>query len=241
MALVHAARISGGLVVHHRPPARPGRPDRRRAAGQDPRRHQQPVHHDAHPRPRLRLRQLGLQRLPGLVLRGMHPLVPEAGGPGGRHQPHRRQGRGDPRGQRQAPRPQPHVAGIHRGVPRARLSIDRGLQRPADGGGGLAPHQRQGRQAPLHEGRLPRSRRRPAQPHALDQLPGDAPALRWQPLHRRRVRAGRHDRDGDRPPRGDRVLRCHRVPLPTWRTSASRFGSGCPAWGRTTTTTCSPR
>ena len=48
---------------------------------------------DAHPRAPQRLRQLGLQRLPGLVFRRRAALFPEARGPGGRHQSAGGQGR----------------------------------------------------------------------------------------------------------------------------------------------------
>ena len=76
-------------------------------------------------------------------------VLPEAGGPGGRHEPDRRQGRADPRLERGPARPEPDLAGVPRRVRRARLPVDRRLQRPEHGGRRLAPHQRQGRQALL--------------------------------------------------------------------------------------------
>ena len=69
------------------------------------------------------LRQLGLQRLPGLELRGVPRVLPEAGGPGGRHEPDRRQGRADPPLERRPARPEPDVAGVPRRVRRARLPL----------------------------------------------------------------------------------------------------------------------
>ena len=135
-----------------------------RAPREDAGRVEQPLHHDAHPRPRLGLRQLGLQRLPGLELRRVPLVLPEAGGPGGRHEPDRRQGRPDPRLERGPARPEPDLAGVPRRVRRARLPVHRRLQRPEHGGRRLAPHQRQGRQALLDEGGLPRPGVLPREP-----------------------------------------------------------------------------
>ena len=63
-ALVHALRHADRLGLPERAAGRARRPADLRAAREDAGRVEQPLHHDAHPRPRLGLRQLGLQRLP---------------------------------------------------------------------------------------------------------------------------------------------------------------------------------
>ena len=69
------SEIDWGYTSVPQPGAR--RPRHVRAAREDARRVEQPLHHDAHPRPRLGLRQLGLQRVPGLELRGVRSVLPK--------------------------------------------------------------------------------------------------------------------------------------------------------------------
>ena len=62
-----ARRVDWGYIERAAAGAR--RPATYEPRGKMPGGVEQPLHHDAHPRPRLGLRQLGLQRLPGLELR----------------------------------------------------------------------------------------------------------------------------------------------------------------------------
>ena len=156
-----------------------------------------------------------------------------------------------PRHQRRAARPEPDVAGVHRRVPRARLPGDRRLQRPEHGGRRLAPHQRQGRQAPRARRRATSSRPRGART-SPSRTHSQATRLisRRRPLRRRRVRPGRRgvEAQRDRARSSSALARSSRRSC-CWSPASARsstcepFGidgarSTCRASARTSTTTC---
>ena len=64
LPVVHAARLGHRLGLPQRAAARVERPLHLRAARQAHRRHEPALYDDAHPRPHVGLRQLGVQRLP---------------------------------------------------------------------------------------------------------------------------------------------------------------------------------
>ena len=101
--------------------------------------------------------------------------------------------------------PNPTSRGVPRRVRRARLPVHRRLQRPEHGRRRLAPHQRQGRQAVLDEGGLPRPGLVPREPDREPALAGDAADPRGRQVRRRRVRQGRREARGARDARGDRL------------------------------------
>ena len=181
------------------------------------------------------------------------PVLPEARGPGGRHEPVGGQGRPAAADQRRAARPEPDLARVHRRLPRARLPADRRLQRPEHGGRRLAPHQRRGRQARLGATRPTSSR--PLSAAEPDRSRPTALATRLiledgrcigveylkdgETQRGARVRA----RSSSAPARSSRRSCCC-SPASATRRSCGRTGSSrrstCRASARTSTTTCSP-
>ena len=156
-----ARRSTGATSACRRRRSTGARPTSR--AGKTARRHQQPLHHDAHPRAPSDYDNWAYNGCPGWTLRRVPPLLPEAGGPGGRHQPDR---------PARAARSTSRTPGLHDPNPTSQAFIDacvelgypgdRRLQRPEHGRRRLAPHQRQGRQALLStHGGLPRAGARP--------------------------------------------------------------------------------
>ena len=249
--LVHAARLGRRLEVLQRAAARPRRAQDLRTARQAARRIEQPLHHDAHPRPSLGLRRLGGQRRDRLDLPGLPAVLPEAREPGRRHQPVGRPWRSAAGQQRREARPEPDLAGLHRRLPRARLSGDRGLQRAEHGRRRLAPHQRGRRQAVRGLPGLPRAGSQPPEPDLRDRRAGDEADHRGRPLHRRRVprrAAGRTGRTRTRPARSSSAAArsnrrsCCCSPASATRRSSRRSASSrpstCRASARTSTTTC---
>ena len=190
---------------------------------------------------------------PGWSYEECLPVLREAGGSGGRHQPD---------GPARAARSTVINAKHHDPNPTSEAFIEACLELgypPTDDfngpnmeGDGLAPHQRQGRQAPQHEGGAT-STPAPGGTNLTLSTHSQATRLLFEggTLRRRRVRPGRRAEGGACDARGDRLRRRDRVAPPaaalrhrrrrsTCASSGSTSSSTCRAWARTSTTTCSP-
>ena len=200
VALVHAARLRRRLEVLQRAAGRSRRPQDVRAARQAARRLQRLLHHDAHPRPPVRLRRLGRRRRDRAGrTRSACRTSRSSEDQEDDTEPMGRQRRAAARHQRRHARPEPDLARVHRRLPRARLSARprtstaRTWRAPA---GTTSTSSTASASAAAGPTSSPRSKR----PNLTlrDERARHAPGHRGRALHRRRVPPGRPDPQGTR-------------------------------------------
>ena len=190
VGLVHAARLGRRLEVLQRATAGARRAQDLRATRQAARWVERLLHHDAHPRPSLRLRRLGRRWRDRVVVHGLLPYFQKLEDQEDDTSPWAGHG---------GPLPLSN-AGKHDPNPTSRAFIDACLELgypPTDDFNGpdmigcrLAPHQRRRRQALRRLSRVPRAGAHATEPDLRDRRPRLAAGHRGRPLHRRRVPQG---------------------------------------------------